>query len=241
MTVDLKHLDVGLLTGSAGGDPWQVNRSMQSGSPGQISELATAFYNAAACTTETSNEFGVAQQRFAAAWDRQDGGGHPINDSAEVKRATESLKLNDEQIRRIAVDLQNMSASLAEAQRSGDVAVSNLDAALKWIDNQIDHELAVAAANGEPADVQGLTQAAVDRTREALESVQAVRDAYSEQLDKSRQEMAAEGYSPEAMKGIEGQHDPPAAQGCEGRGRRVRRQAARGRSVLGELSWRMDA
>lgn len=212
MTVDLKHLDVGLLTGSTGGDPWQVNRTMQSGSPGQISELATAFYNAAACTTETSNEFGVAQQRFAAAWDRQDGGDHPINDSAEVQRATESLKLSDEQIRRVAVDLQNVSTSLANAQRSGDVVISNLDATLKWIDNQIEHELAVAAANGGQADVEGLRQAAVDRTREALESVQAVRDAYSEQLDKSRQEMAAEGYSPEAMKGIEGQNDPPAAQ-----------------------------
>ncbi|MGV0603259.1 putative alpha/beta hydrolase [Mycolicibacterium sp. XJ1904] len=206
MTVDLKHLDVGLLTGSAGGDPWQVNRTMQSGSPGQISELATAFYSAAACTTET-NEFAVAQQRFAAAWDRQDGGGHPINDSAEVKRATESLKLNDEQIRRIAVDLQNVSASLAEAQRSGDVVVSNLDASLKWIDNLIEHELAVAAANGEQADVEGLRQAAVDRTREALESVQAVRDGYSEQLTKSRQEMATEGYSPDAVKHVEVQQD----------------------------------
>ncbi|WP_094288047.1 hypothetical protein [Mycobacterium lehmannii] len=231
MTVDLKHLDVGLLTGSAGGDPWQVNRTMQSGSPGQISELATAFYNAAACTTETSNEFAVAQQRFAAAWDRQDGGGHPINDSAEVKRATESLKLNDEQIRRIAVDLQNVSASLAEAQRSGDVVVSNLDASLKWIDNLIEHELAVAAANGEKADVEGLGQAAVDRTREALESVQAVRDGYSEQLTKSRHEMAAEGYSPEAMQHVEGEQNSLADQeakaeaGQYGSGQRERDEA----------------
>ena len=212
MTVDLKHLDVGMLTGSAGGDPWQVNRTVQSGSPGEISELATAFYNAAACTTETSNEFAVAQQRFAEAWDRQDGGGHPINDSAEVKRATESLKLNDEQIRRIAVDLQNVSASLAEAQRSGDIVISNLDASLRWIDNQIEHELAVAAANGEPADVEDLRQAAVDRTREALESVRAVRDTYSEQLDKSRLEMAAEGYSPDAMAGGDGQQESSTTQ-----------------------------
>ncbi|RAV15159.1 hypothetical protein DQP55_07290 [Mycolicibacterium sp. GF69] len=209
MTVALKHLDVEVLTGSAGGDPWQVNRTVQSGSPGEISELATAFYNAAACTTETSNEFAVAQHRFAAAWDRQDGGGHPINDSAEVQRATESLKLNDEQIRRIAVDLQNVSASLAEAQRSGDVVISNLDASLKWIDNQIAYELALAAANGEQADVSELKQAAVDRTREALDAVRAVRDSYSEQLDKSRLEMAAEGYSPDAMKGSDGQQESP--------------------------------
>lgn len=67
MTVDLKHLDVIVLTRSAGGDPWQINRTVQGGSPGEISELATAFYNAAARTTETRNEFAVAQQRFAAA------------------------------------------------------------------------------------------------------------------------------------------------------------------------------
>lgn len=212
MTVHLKNLDHETLTGPAGGDPWQVNRTVQGGSPGEISELATAFYGAAACTTESSNEFAVARQRFDAAWDRQDGGDHPINDSAEVRRATESLKLSDEQIRRVAVDLQNVSASLAEAQRGGDVVIANLDATLKWIDNQIEHELAVAAANGEQADVEDLRQAAVDRTREALTSVQAVRDAYSEQLNKSRLEMTAEGYSPDAMKDAEGQQDSPATQ-----------------------------
>ncbi|OBG15830.1 hypothetical protein A5765_08800 [Mycolicibacterium celeriflavum] len=212
MTVDFKHLDVGVLTGSAGGDPWQMNRTVQSGSPGEISELATAFHNAGVCTTETSEEFAVAQQRFASAWDRQDGGGHPINDSAEVKRAMESLQLNREQIGRIAVDLQNISASLAEAQRNGDIAISNLDAALKRIDNQIDYQLAVAAANGEEADVSDLKRAAVDRTREALTAVQGVRDSYSEQLDKSRLEMAAEGYSPDAMKGSEGQQESPTSQ-----------------------------
>jgi hypothetical protein len=212
MTVDLRHLHVDELTRSAGGDPWKLNRTVQSGSPGEISELATAFYNAGVCTTETSDEFNAAKQRFASAWDRQDGGGHPINDSAEVNRATESLQLNREQIGRIAVDLQNISASLAEAQRNGDIAVSNLDVALKAIDNQIDRELAIAAANGEEVDTSELRQAAIDRTREALEAVQAVRDGYSEQLDKSRLEMAAEGYSPEAMSGSDGQREGPTAQ-----------------------------
>ncbi|WP_407663585.1 putative alpha/beta hydrolase [Mycolicibacterium celeriflavum] len=105
-----------------------------------------------------------------------------------------------------------MSASLAEAQRNGDIAISNLDAALKRIDNQIDYQLAVAAANGEEADVSDLKRAAVDRTREALTAVQGVRDSYSEQLDKSRLEMAAEGYSPDAMKGSEGQQESPTSQ-----------------------------
>ncbi|BBY45495.1 hypothetical protein BST21_16835 [Mycolicibacterium celeriflavum] len=101
---------------------------------------------------------------------------------------------------------------MAEAQRNGDIAISNLDAALKRIDNQIDYQLAVAAANGEEADVSDLKRAAVDRTREALTAVQGVRDSYSEQLDKSRLEMAAEGYSPDAMKGSEGQQESPTSQ-----------------------------
>src|SRR5688572_15106173 len=114
MTVLLRHLDIGELTGAAGGDPWQLNKTLQSGSPGEISGLASAFYDAGLCSQQTSDEFHAARQRFAAAWDRQDGGDHPINDSAEVRRATESLHLSREQLSRIAVDLQNISASLAE-------------------------------------------------------------------------------------------------------------------------------
>lgn len=210
MTTELRHLDVEELIRSAGGDPWQLNRTVQSGSPSEISELATSFYNAGLCTSETSDEFTVAKQRFESAWDRQDGGEHPINDSAEVRRATESLRLNREQLSRIAVDLQSISASLAEAQRSGDIAVMNLDTALVTLDNQIDRELTIAAAAGEAVDISELKQAAVERTREALGQLEAIRDGYSSQLDKARLEMATEGYSAEALSGSEGQQDAPA-------------------------------
>jgi hypothetical protein len=44
MTVLLRHLDVHELTGSAGGDPWELNKTIQSGSPGEISELATVQF-----------------------------------------------------------------------------------------------------------------------------------------------------------------------------------------------------
>lgn len=204
MGVSLRHLDVVELVGAAGGDPWQLNKTVQSGSPGEISELATAFYEAGVCTQETDEEFNAAKQRFEAAWDRQDGGGHPINDSAEVQRATESLRLSKEQMSRIAVDLQNISASLAEAQRSGDVSVGSLEARLRMLDGQIDREIAVAAANGQDVDLSELKQAAVDATRQALQEVQAVRGAYAEDLDTSRLEMAAEGYTPDATADADG-------------------------------------
>src|SRR5690349_13677980 len=169
MAVLLKHLDIGELTGAAGGDPWQLDKTMQSGSPGEISELATAFYEAGVCTQETSEEFNVAKQRFESAWDRQDGGDHPINDSDEVRRATESLHLNKEQMSRIGVDLQNISASLAEAQRSGETSIGNLEARLQIIDDQIDREIATAAANGQDVDWSELKEAAIDATRQALQ------------------------------------------------------------------------
>src|SRR5882757_5087978 len=164
MTLQLRHLDVNELIQSAGGDPWQVNRAIQAGSPGEISDLASAFREASVCTQETTDEFLAAKKRFESAWDRHDGGDHPINDSTEVARATESLHLNRDQMAKVAVDLQTVSASLAEAQRSGAISISGLDAALQRIDNQIEYELALAAANGETADVSEFEQAAIDRT-----------------------------------------------------------------------------
>lgn len=206
MTVQLQHLDVEDLVSSAGGDPWELDRTIQAGAPGEISEHATAFRQASRCSQETTDEFLAAKARFESAWDRQDGGGHPINDSDEVQRATESMNYNRDKLAKVAVDLQNIAASLAEAQRSGAVAIGNLEAALKAIDGQIDHVLRVAAANGETADVSQLREAAVDRTAVALREVQAVRDNYGEQLDQSRAEMAAEGYAPGAVDGTEGRN-----------------------------------
>lgn len=204
MTLQLRHLDVKGLIGSAGGDPWQMNRTIQAGSPGEISELATAFRAASICTSETTEEFLAAQRRFELAWDRHDGGDHPINDSAEVSRATESLQYNKDKMSKVAVDLQSIAASLAEAQRSGAISISNLDGALRRIDDQIDYEISLAAANGETADISELTQAAVDRVATALDEVRSVRDAYSDQLDQARAEMAAEGYTPDSTNGTDG-------------------------------------
>lgn len=204
MALQLKHLRIDDLISAAGGDPWELNRTIQSGSPGEISELADAFHKASGCLLETKDEFAAAQQRFAAAWDRQDGGDHPINDSEEVQRATQSLDLNQEQLSRVAVDLQNVAAALAEAQRSAATSVRNYDMWLQLIDDQIDREIAAAMANGEEVDVSRLRDAAVERTRESLEAVRSVRDAYAEQLETSRLEMAAEGYTTEATEAIDG-------------------------------------
>ena len=150
------------------------------------------------------------------------------------------MNYNRDKMAKVAVDLQNVAASLAEAQRSGAISISDLDAALQRIDNQIDYELSLAAANGETVDVSELRQAAVDRTATALGEVRTVRDAYSHQLDESRAQMAAEGYTPDAT-AVDGEGDEPET---------ARRQADAGkydagqrgrRPGVGELAGSMDS
>ena len=147
----LVHLSVPELIGAAGGDPWQIDDTIQAGAPGEISELATSFHNAAVCTTQTGEEFAQAKKRFAQAWDRDDPA-HPINDAEEVRRATDSLHLSSEQMGRVAVDLQDIAAALAQAQRSGQISIGNLEARLKQIDDLVESELRAAAAAGQQLD-----------------------------------------------------------------------------------------
>lgn len=204
MPVQLRHLSIEDLIGAAGGDPWKLNDSLQSGSPGQISELATAFRMASECNAQTSEEFTNAQKRFEAAWDRQDGGDHPINQSAEVLRVTQNVNLTKLQISKIAVDLETISASLAEGQRSGKTSISLLEGALQSLDLQIDARISDAASAGENADWADLRQAAIDRTRTSLGEMKAIRSVYAGELSKARQEMAAEGYMSDPTKGADG-------------------------------------
>ena len=49
----LVHLSVPELIGAAGGDPWQIDDTIQAGAPGEISELASSFRAAGVCITET--------------------------------------------------------------------------------------------------------------------------------------------------------------------------------------------
>ncbi|BBY59108.1 hypothetical protein MSAR_22440 [Mycolicibacterium sarraceniae] len=106
----LKHISIGALVGEAGGDPWKVDQTLQSGDPGAINDLGRAFYSAGACTTETYKEFEQAQQRFRASWNRGNGE-HPINDSAEVQRATTRLMVQQDQLPAIGTDLANIAAT----------------------------------------------------------------------------------------------------------------------------------
>ena len=196
----LIYLSVPELIGAAGGDPWHVNDTIQAGAPGEISELAQSFYNAGVSMTQTSDEFAAAKKRFTAAWDRDDPA-HPINDSVEVQRATQVMQLNKEELTRVGVDLQNIAASLAEAQRSGHVSISGLNSRLVQIDNTIAAEIQKAQADGVQLDWSALKTAAINEVKTRLGEMNAMRNAYGNQLTRSRMEMAAEGYASEPVNG----------------------------------------
>ena len=211
----LVHLSVPELIGAAGGDPWQVDDTIQAGAPGEINELAGSFRAAGVCITETDEEFNQAKKRFDESWDRDDPA-HPINDAEEVRRATQWLKLSKEQMAKVAADLQNIAATLAEAQRSGHVSISGLNARLVQIDNTIAAEIARAQADGVQLDWSALKAAAIDATKGSLGEMTAVRDAYGSKLDEAELDMAADGYDMDAIAGGEGEGKPSAEDQARG-------------------------
>ncbi|EUA42909.1 hypothetical protein I552_7650 [Mycobacterium xenopi 3993] len=175
--VQLQNIDLGKLIAAAGGDPWQINASLQSGRPAQIAELGQAFHNAGQCTAEADNAFVEAYRRFESSWNR-DNGDHPINDSAEVQRTIRSLRGQAAQLPKIAVDLENIAASLAEAQRTCGVLISTLEAQLTDIDRRIgaaeelDRTGNLSAADQEAVDqlINSLELQAIDDTKSTLAS-----------------------------------------------------------------------
>lgn len=205
----LKHISIGALIGEAGGDPWQVDETLQSGDPGAIADLGRAFYNAGACTAETYAEFVQAQARFQASWNRENGE-HPINDSAEVQRATTRLMVQRDQLPAIGADLSNIAANLAETQRFSGMQVETLNTSLHYIDALIDQALA------NDQDTSALEDNAIAATSGVLKQVEALRDDYGTKLEAALTDLRVEhGYDPAPIEDVDGDGEP----GAEQRGR----------------------
>ncbi|MGH3542844.1 MAG: hypothetical protein ACRDTO_10810, partial [Mycobacterium sp.] len=213
--MQLQNIDLDKLIAAAGGDPWAINKSLQSGRPAQISDLAQAFHNAGQCTTEASNAFLEARRRFEAAWNRETGE-HPINDSAEVHRATSSLGVQAAQLPKIAVDLENIAAALAEAQRTSGGLISTLETQLEGIDRQIG-QAEELKKNGHLSanDIQAVDQLitslehqAVDDTKSTLAQLQSIRAGYTDYVQKSQANLRTDGYDPAAIHPLDGPEAP---------------------------------
>lgn len=213
--MQLVWLNVADLIAQAGGDPWEINRSLQAGSPFQISQLAGAFHQAGRCTQEADHAFQQARDRFDAAWNHQNGD-HPINGSAEVQRTVKSLGAQSLQLPKIAVDLENIAAALAEAQKAGASDIAALEAQLQQLDNIIgaaahdlqDPNLDANSRSALQSLINDAKADAADDTRSALGQLQGIRNGYSGTLQNSLTTLRADGYDPKPLAPADAQAGP---------------------------------
>ncbi|MEB3981669.1 hypothetical protein OQ968_10370 [Mycobacterium sp. 663a-19] len=215
----LGYISVAALIAEAGGDPWAINQSLQAGRPAQVSDLAEAFHAAGRCTAESTKAFDEARRRFEASWNR-DNGENPINDSAEVQRVTASLGAQALQLPKIGVDLENIAATLAEAQRTSAGVISTLEGRLQQLDNEIgqaveqEKHIHLSAADIAALDalISHLEQQAIDDTKSALGQVQSVRNGYSDCLQGSLNNLRNEGYDPGVIQPVDAHGMPSKAE-----------------------------
>jgi hypothetical protein len=202
----LRHIAIPLLVAEAGGDPWSIDASLQAGRPAQIAGLARAFHDAAGSTVEAVAAFEVARRRFEASWNHQNGD-HPINGSAEVQRVTQSLDLVAAQLPKIAVDLENIAAALAEVQRTSAWYIAALEYDLEDIDDEVCEALAV----DDHCAVDDLCGDAVAETRAMLFLLKHIRGDYSAMLRAALDGLRTDGADPAEVTGVDELLIPPPA------------------------------
>ena len=204
--MDLRYISGPHLIAEAGGDPWAINDSLQAGRPAQIADLAQAFHDAGRCTAESWAAFDAARRRFEASWNRVNGE-HPINDSAEVRRTAQSLGAQSLQLPKIGVDLENVAAALADAQRTAAMLISTLETQLRQIDDQLRQALHLEEDSALTADdrsaldalIRALEQQAIDDTAAAVGRLRSQRSGYAQSLRSSLTTLRTDGYDPAVL------------------------------------------
>jgi hypothetical protein len=213
--MQLRYISIPALIAAAGGDPWVINQSLQAGRPSEISNLAGAFHAAGRCTAEADNAFEQARSRFDAAWNHQNGD-HPIDDSAEVQRVTKSLGAQSLQLPKVGADLENIAATLAEAQRTAGAQIASLEPQLQQLDNLIgqavemeqDPNLTAADRDALNAFVSTCEDDAIRDTKAALTQLQSIRNGYSDFLQRSLTTLRTDGYDPSVLQGVDAPTPP---------------------------------
>ncbi|OBI14781.1 hypothetical protein A5712_03045 [Mycobacterium sp. E2327] len=208
--MDFRYISRSHLIAEAGGDPWAIDDSLQSGRPAQISELAQAFHDAGRCTAESAAAFDAARRRFEESWNRV-AGEHPINDSVEVGRTAQSLGAQSLQLGKIGADLEGVAAALAEAQSAGAVAISTLEMRLREVDDLLGHALSLEKDSRLASDdrlaldalIGALEQQAVDDTAAAFGELRSRCDGYSQFLRRSLTALRSDGYDPAVLHAVD--------------------------------------
>lgn len=197
----LKWISVPRLIAAAG-DPWQIDRSLQSGRPGAIADLSRAFVAAGGCTQETFTEFTAAQARFRESWYRGMGP-HPINDSSDVQIATTGLTGQRLALPEIGLALAGIAADLAETQRFSRSDINALNSELRYVDALIDQALR------HDHDMSELEDSAITMTGHAYERIDSLREDYSSKLAQASTKLRNNyEYDPAAIDGIDGDDRP---------------------------------
>jgi len=215
-SVRLRFVNVTALMSEAGGDPWAVCAGLQAGHPALIDALGRSFHDAGRCTAEASTAFDAARGHFIAAWGA-DTSAPAINGSADVQRVTSDLGWQSPLLSKIGVDLENIAAALAEAQRAAGVVLAGLEADLRRIDDELgvllaleaDHTLTEADRRAVDAAVSGLERDAIGSTQTALNCLGAIRSRYSEELSGSLTALRVDGFAPEAIPDVGAATDRP--------------------------------
>jgi hypothetical protein len=211
------------LVAAAGDDPWKLNKEIQAGDAGAINDLADAFHQSGQHIKEADEEFDAAKRQFKEAY-RKDDSEYPIDESHEVQRAATQLTGHPEELSRIAVDLEQVAAALAIAQRDSDAEIAALETQLHGIDDQI---TAALAANA-PSEAAQLLESAKGATSAAAAQLEGFRGAYVAQLDGAEAAMMASGYAPDVIDdvdGVAGNAPREIAQRYDQSGQRARDQA----------------
>jgi hypothetical protein len=164
---------------------------------------------------EANAAFDEARRRFEASWNHENGD-HPINDTVEVQRVTKSLGVLPAQIPKIGVDLENIAAALAEAQRSASGQIATLESHLQQLDDLIGHALdqekdpTLTPDERSALDslITSMEEQAIKDTEAALDQLRSIRDRYSDCLNKSLTNLRTEGYDPAAIHGLDSDAPP---------------------------------
>lgn len=214
--MQLRYISLTHLLAEVGGDPWAVDRSLQHGRPAQISLLAKAFHDAGQLTSEAESAFNAACRRFEAAWNHENGD-HPINDAAEVQRATGSLGVQAAQLPEIAIDLEWVAAILAEAQRAAAAQIRVLESQLEAVDREIGkahglldpHQLSVPYGMDLEVIIGEFEQRAIDDTAVVLRELERIQEMYADSLQRLKTRMRVQGGYDSAVAPLDGSEAKP--------------------------------
>lgn len=142
-----------------------------------------------------------------------------------MQSVTRSITFQKAQLPRIAVDLENVAANLAEAQRFSTNDLQALDGQLHVVDALIGQAL------DHDEDCSDLEDDAINMTKQVFDQITSIRDDYSAKLEQSAATMHADGYDPAHLIGLDGDAQPTieehdtAAVGTYDAGQRTKDQA----------------